>query len=228
MRMDDFFQRVPRKAALSFAIGISCFAVAWGMVSLFSGRFRDVPSGMEAGPSLSLRKPVPLPEPPASAEVSPAAPAREWVLYITGGVAAPGVYHLPPESRVYHLVDAAGGLTARADRVQINLAMPLADGMHIHVPVEGEASRGPTSHSVPQAPAVPLVSAGAPPDGTVNLNRASRAELEALPGVGPATAEAIVAYRESRGGFASVDELLKVKGIGPKKMEALRKVVSVR
>lgn len=224
--MDDFFQRVPKKAVLSFAIGISCFAVAWGMVSLFSGRFSKTPSGMEAGPALSIQRPVALPEPAPPTEER--APAKEWVLYITGGVAAPGVYHLPAESRVYHLVDAAGGLTAQADRVQINLAMPLADGVHIHVPLVGEGTPTPTSQRGAPASAVPLVSPGPLPVGTVNLNRASRAELETLPGVGPATAEAIVAYRESRGGFASVDELLKVRGIGPKKMEELRKVVSVR
>jgi competence protein ComEA len=225
MKQDDLFGRIPRKAVLSFAIGLSCFAVAWGLVALFSGRFHKAPPSTEAGPALSFRQEVAVP--PVVAEEAPR--RTEWVLYITGGVASPGVYHLPPDSRVYHLVDAAGGLLPGADRVGVNLAMPLADGMHIHVPLAGEETRAPqapaTSRSVPAPGMVRSAPRGG---GVVNLNSASKADLEALPGVGPVTADSILAYRESRGSFASVEELLKVKGIGPKKMEALRKVVTVR
>jgi len=141
------------------------------------------------------------------------------VVHVAGAVARPGVYELAAGARVLDAVSAAGGLGPEADERQLNLAAPLVDGSRVHVPVVGE--------DPPPAPAV-----GAPPGepgaaGPVDLNRADAAALEALPGIGPATAAAIVEHRERIGRFTSVDQLLDVRGIGEAKLAALRDLVRV-
>lgn len=143
--------------------------------------------------------------------------AGRVTVHAAGAVVRPGLYKLAAGSRVDDLVTAAGGLAADADPDRINLAAPLSDGQRVYVPRRGEA--------VP-----PEAGGGATtaPSGPVNLNTATEAELDALPGVGPATAKAIVAERSRRGGrFSSVEDLLQVRGIGPAKLEQLRDLVSV-
>lgn len=239
-----------RYAGLAFfAVGVGCFVLAGFLVYLFSGKFVNTPSGMRAGPALSLatQPPSPAPEPASAPSPERRAPVepKEWVLYITGEVTSPGVYRLPPESRVYQLVEAAGGLTPKADPVQINMASPLGDGMHVHVPalrpvapvMEVAPGGGVPSPVQPSSlvafpassPSAVLRSAPAfSSGGRVNVNTASAAELEMLPGVGPAIASAIIEYRAARGRFASVEDLLRVKGIGAKKLEAMRNFVAVQ
>lgn len=195
---------------------------------------------MKAGPALSVTAPVmPVSEAAGLKNNKSSPPLKEeaWVLYVTGGVAAPGVYHLPPGSRVYQLVDASGGLLPKADPVRINLAAPLADGMHVHIPLAGESQEQVFSQPLPapssgasllrQSSSPRILSAGET-SSLVNVNTASSAELQRLPGVGPAIAQAIVDYRNQRGNFTSLQDLLKVKGIGPKKLEALRDAVTLR
>jgi len=133
-----------------------------------------------------------------------------WVtVHVAGAVVVPGVYTLPVESRVHHAVDAAGGVTADAEPDALNLAGRVVDGTRVYVPRIGEV--------VPAQPA---------PDqaerGPVDVNRATVEELDELPGVGPATAAAIVTERERNGPFAGVDDLERVPGIGPAKLDALR------
>jgi competence protein ComEA len=141
------------------------------------------------------------------------------------------VYRLPAGSRVDDLVRAAGGLAPDADRDRVNLAAPLADGERVWVPRTGQAE-------VPEVVAGSGVGGGGvgvgggAPGGsgapkTVDLNTATAEELDTLPGIGPATAAAILAYREQHGRFASVDELLEVRGIGEAKLEQLRASVTV-
>jgi len=231
-----FFSDPKYQGLAFFALGIGCFALAGILVFLFSGRFVDRPSGAKAGPALSITVPADKPSGPPAGEFSRPAPeppeAKEWVLYITGGVASPGVYSLPPGSRVHSLVDAAGGLLPNADPVKVNLAAPLADGVHVHVPLAGEDG-GKNDIPVPAAPqdsgflrqpAIPGGSGG----GTVRVNTASLEELQRLPGVGPAIARAILEYRTQKGRFSTLQDLLKVKGIGPKKLESLRDHVDLR
>jgi competence protein ComEA len=131
---------------------------------------------------------------------------------------------VPAGGRVADAVVAAGGTSAEADVEQLNLAARVSDGERIYVPRKGEAppvvaggSPAPTTSGKPP----PL--AGTP----VDLNTATAEQLEALPGVGPATSRAILAYRASHGRFRSVTELLEVPGIGPAKLEALRPLVRV-
>jgi competence protein ComEA len=141
------------------------------------------------------------------------------VVYVTGAVVAPGVYTLPGGTRVEAAVAIAGGSTTDADLGVLNLAAPLHDGQRVFVPRAGQA--------VP-AELPPATSPGVDtPSGPVNINTADTNELDALPGVGPATAAAIIARRQEKGPFQSVDDLADVRGIGPAKLAALRDLVTV-
>ena len=147
------------------------------------------------------------------------------VVHVAGAVVRPGVVQLPSDARVEAAVAAAGGVAADADIDAVNLAARLRDGDRLYVPHLGQP--------VPTVVApVGGVAAGQPtatgaPSGPVNLNRATVEQLDALPGVGPSTAAAIVGYRDQHGPFSSVDDLLKVRGIGPAKLDAMRSSVTV-
>jgi competence protein ComEA len=146
----------------------------------------------------------------------------EVVVHVVGAVAAPGVQRLPAGARVTDAIEAAGGATADADLARVNLAATVTDGIQIVVPRPGEM----VAPAAPVAPAGGSGSAGtsgAPDGGTpVNVNTAGAVELEELPGVGPATAAAIIAHRDEFGPFATVDQLIDVRGIGEVKLEQLR------
>ena len=144
------------------------------------------------------------PEPPTGEfSVSADETANEVIdqflyVHVVGEVASPGMYQLPIGARLVDAVFAAGGLTEDADNASVNLARELTDGEQIivfSVSQEGEAVGTTTS-------------------GLVSLNRAGDKELEELPGIGPARAGRIIAWREANGGFKSVQDLLKVSGIG--------------
>jgi competence protein ComEA len=135
------------------------------------------------------------------------------LVHVAGAVRTPGVYRMGGDSRVIQAVRMAGGPTARADLSRLNLAAPLADGQQVVIPERPR--RGSPGAGASAA-------AGAPGGGPVSLSSATAADLEALDGVGPALAARIVAWRDSNGGFSSVDQLDEVPGIGPARMEALR------
>ncbi len=147
------------------------------------------------------------------------------VVHVAGAVAAPGLVTLPSGSRVADAVALAGGLRADADGDRINLAAPVSDGVRVFIPVVGQPDP-PVAVAVTGGPAE---SAAATPSPTqpLDLNTATAEQLEALPGVGPSTAAAIVAYRTEHGQFRSVDELQEVRGIGPAKFEAVESSVTV-
>jgi competence protein ComEA len=159
---------------------------------------------------------------------APAGTAAAIVVHVAGAVAAPGVYTLPGAARAADAVAAAGGVTAEGDLDGLNLAASVVDGQRVYVPRLGEVDPA----SVPSGAGI-AASAENGPTGTtaparpLDLNTATAAELEALPGVGPSTAGAIVDDRTRNGPFASVDDLDRVPGIGPAKLEALRQLVTV-
>lgn len=143
------------------------------------------------------------------------------VVHVAGAVQLPGVHELPAGARVIDAIEQAGGLAEDADGSRLNLAAPVADGERVYVLRVGE-------------PAPPSVAAGGSGSaagvsqaGPIDLNVADEAALDSLPGVGPATAAAIVAHRAQIGRFTSVDQLLDVRGIGAAKLEAIRDLVRV-
>lgn len=145
----------------------------------------------------------------SASEENAAAASGEVVVHVTGAVSAPGVYTLPSDARVDDAVRAAGA-TAEADLSQLNLAQKLADGQKITVPAIGSASTsaGEGTTTTP---------ADTNSDGAlVNINTASLEELETLPSIGEVRAQAIITYRETNGGFRTIEELQEVSGIGEK------------
>lgn len=143
------------------------------------------------------------------------------IVHVAGAVGAPGVVELVEGARVADGVARAGGALPEADLGAVNLAARLQDGQQVYVPRVGEVPPPPAP------PTVPGVAAGQPAAaGPIDVNRASLAELDALPGIGPATAAAIVAHRDTNGPFASVEDLEAVRGIGPAKLDALRGLVT--
>ena len=163
------------------------------------------------------------PPPQAAATLERAEPARVLV-HVVGAVRRPGVYALKEGSRTADAVSRAGGVTRRADVSAVNLAAPLADGTQVLVPVRAQP--------VPAPAAAPAAGGGGeagqrPPGGAapVHLNTATLEQLDALPGIGPVTAQKILAYRQQHGPFTSVDELDAVPGVGPARLEELRGLV---
>lgn len=156
---------------------------------------------------------IPLVE--VAALTTTTAEPADVVVHVAGAVVAPGVYELEPGTRVIDAVTAAGGVTPDADLDRVNLAAPVVDGARIYIPRIGEA--------VVEA----VGSGGTTSAGPVDLNTASADELDALPGIGPATAAAIIEHRDRHGPFRSVEDLLDVPGIGEAKLAALRDLVAV-
>jgi competence protein ComEA len=162
----------------------------------------------QANASIVISTPLPNP-------TSPSAPASIRV-HVSGAVRQPDVYELPQGCIVKDAVEAAGGPTDNADLDGVNLAVELRDQQQVYVPCQGEA--------VPMSPA--LQSGGAV-SGPVNINTATAAELETLPGIGPKTADTIVKYREANGPFETVEDIMDVPGIGEGTFEKIKDGITV-
>lgn len=167
--------------------------------------------------------------PTPSSTAPPTSPATV-VVHVAGAVNDPGVYELPSGRRVADALTAAGGATADADADALNLAAPVIDGDRIAVPTVGEQSPDPpvtigSGHSHAASADEPTGDGPAGQSAPVDLNEASVSELESLPGIGPATAAAIVEHRTQNGPFATADDLMDVPGIGPAKLAAVRELV---
>jgi competence protein ComEA len=139
-------------------------------------------------------------------------------VYITGAVPRPGVYALPKNARVQDAISAAGGFLAEAEKAQINLAALIEDGEKLDIPyVEGASP----------VLATPMPEVVTSTTELINLNTASSLELEALPGIGPTTAQKIVDYREQNGPFINAEDIINVSGIGPGTYERIKDLITV-
>jgi competence protein ComEA len=150
--------------------------------------------------------------PPARIERSAA--ASQLLVHVAGAVRRPGVYRIAGDGRVIQAVRLAGGPTRRADLSHLNLAARLQDGQQVVVPLRAPPGSASAAGSTTTAPS-----------GPVSLSSATVEQLDALDGIGPTLAARIVAWRDAHGGFASVDQLTDVPGIGEGRLEALRERV---
>jgi len=195
-------------------------ALAVGLAAWWAVRdqARAVPVAPAAsGPAGSATSLAPVvPSDAAGGASAPTDPGEELVVDVAGKVRRPGIAVLPAGARVVDALEAAGGARRGVDLTALNLARPVVDGEQILVGVAPAAGVAGTLDSpVPGGEAL------------VNLNTADQAALDTLPGVGPVTADAILAWRDSNGGFTSVDELLEVDGIGEATLADLAPLVTL-
>ena len=167
---------------------------------------------------------------PAAASAAPGVSAttgpeatKASVVHVAGAVARPGLYHLPADARVADAITVAGGPAPAAEVDRLNLAAKVIDGQRIAVPRRGE----PADPAPVDGGATGSAGAGGEPAAPVDLNTATAAQLETLPGVGPATAARIIDQRTRQGGFKAVRDLLRVPGIGDRRFAELKDRVRV-
>ncbi|MGD2251481.1 MAG: ComEA family DNA-binding protein [Anaerolineales bacterium] len=153
-------------------------------------------------------------------QLLPPPTAAQFRVHVAGAVRNPGVYALPPGSRIQQALEAAGGCDPNADLTAINLAATVVDGQQVFVSSIG----APTPSRAPN----PAPSPSAAITGLININTADAPELDLLPGIGPSLAQKIIEYRQTHGPFSCVDDLIRVSGIGPSKLEAIRDLVTVQ
>lgn len=221
--------------------------VAVGVLLLFglgSAAYRSRATLLE--PTVLKASARPTPATPTPSTPRPSPPATELVVYVSGAVKRPGVYTFRPGQRLFHAIQRAGGFQSNAQQEALNLADHLKDADQLHVPTRQAVAQAPTSNTTPGTgsrvfgkgqpvpPSVSAPAAGHPPshgsagkfhtpgEGLVKLNSATLADLQKLPGVGPSTAQSILDYRQSNGGFKELEELKEVRGIGEKKLEKMR------
>jgi competence protein ComEA len=206
----------PSKPQLAIYAAIAVAVLLIGARFLRSGDGAGAPPADV--PAFAATTPVGVPDGPSS--TGETAPAGRLVVDVKGAVRRPGVYRLAAGARAYDAVRRAGGLTARADRIGVNLAARVVDGGEVVVPERGAGMRA--AAAAPAGPGDDAADASAEGPLSLDLNTATAQELEQLDGVGPAIAANIVAYREQHGGFGSVDELDEVSGIGEAKLAAIR------
>ena len=203
----------PRKVASSVGVVVAVAIIGWWLVK---------PNPPDATAHLSRVDGTSAASPDVStAAMSSFAPTAdvstiEVVVHVAGSVSTPGVYTLTGGSRVVDAVAAAGGALPRARVDALNLAAALRDGEQIYVPAIGEVVNAPAGATASSGSTFPL-----------DLNAATIEQLDQLPGIGPATANAIIARRTEIGRFVSVDDLLEVPGLGPAKVAAIRGLVTV-
>ena len=170
--------------------------------------------------------------------LSPPPTAPPLLVHVDGAVSRPGVYALAGGSRIQDAIESAGGLLAESDPGSLNLAAFLEDGERVSVPfqVEGRASDGlPARASPAEEPLIEEPPEGAgggglatsTPDWPVDINTASQAELESLPGIGPVLAGRIIAYRQENGPFSKIEDIQNVSGIGSKTFERFKDLITV-
>ncbi|MDZ7884822.1 MAG: ComEA family DNA-binding protein [Mycobacterium sp.] len=220
----------PGRAGVIALLGVGIIAV---LVTVFTV-LRDSPAPVSSANLPAVQMVSGSPTAQAGAAPGPAEPPDgSVVVSVVGLVNTPGLVTLTAGDRIADALEAAGGAVDGADLVGLNLARRVADGEQIIVGLAAPpGSPSPMGSSVSSAappeqasPAAP--NATAAPGAPVNLNTATPEDLDALPGVGPVTAAAIIAWREANGRFTSVDQLSEVDGIGPARLDKLRGLVDV-
>jgi competence protein ComEA len=223
-------------ATITAVVAVVAVATVWvvtggsGPPSPTAGGAASLPvvsrtSGTSAAPSTGV----------APGSSTPTTASSSWVA-IAGAINRPGLYLVPADVRLSSLIAAAGGLTGEADGDRVNLAAVVRDGERVYVPRRGEPGAPPvvagsggagTGGPIGGSGSASTSTGASGPSGPIDLNRAGAEELDKLPGVGPATAKAIVDYRTAHGPFTSVEQLADVRGIGPAKLDQLRPLVVV-
>ena len=224
-RIEDWWRWLGWKRLVVGAVALPVAAVVvWWLVQLPTPPIENFIPTATTSPSISS-------ELPSDLLLNDSEPLRIAV-HVVGAVQQPGVYHLAAGSRGDDAVRLAGGATSQADLKRVNLAAVLVDGQQLWIPRVGERivpntlpNTLPNAVSGAGAPPSAVPSAGVP--ALVDINQATVADLDRLPGIGPSTARAIVDHRTRNGPFASVDDLLAVRGIGPAKLAELRALVRV-
>lgn len=208
---------VSRRQALAYAVVLLALLALVGRSLAGGGDAVDDPAQTGAAEQL-----IAVEEP-----AEDAADSEVLLVHVAGAVREPGVYELKAGSRVADALRQAGGARARAWLDSINLAAQLVDGQQVVVPTRPaavSAGGGAIGSDLAGTPAT--TPAGPPSSGPISLSTATARELEQLPGVGPVTAEKIVAHREQHGPFRAVEELTAISGVGPARVEALRDLVT--
>ena len=178
--------------------------------------------------------------PPTASPPTPSTPTPkpEIAIHVTGAVRSPGVYYLSTDARVHEAIEKAGGKTDRADLHSLNLAAKVRDGEQIYVPEIREvpdagqatpvssAAKDFTSPSSAASPQPPVKRSASSDGSRININTATSQELQTIRGIGPTMARRIIEYRQTSGGFSTVDDLTNVKGIGEKTLEKIRDSVT--
>lgn len=211
-RVKDSFRASPAEMVLLCLVGL---AIVGGAALIFVRRSDPPPPPIERVRAASSAE-------EASSAKPTAAPAKTLLVHVAGMVAAPGVYELPEGSRVKDAISAAGGPKDGGDIQALNLAAPLTDGQKISVGKPGQ-----TMAAEPPVAGASSAMAEAPSGDKINLNTATSAELDSLPSIGPVLAERILSFRQQKGRFTSVSQLKDIEGIGPKKYEGIKDLVTV-
>jgi len=198
---------ISRARALVYLVAVLGALVLGGRFLIGSGD-EDAATAAATGATLAIHEP---------GTATAASAAASLVVHVAGAVRHPGVYEMPEGSRVEDAIEAAGGPRSSAQLELLNLAAPLVDGQQVLVPRRGS----------PRENGSPSVAPPAPGSAPVHLNTATAEELDALPGIGPVTAQRIVDYRTEHGPFASIEELDAIPGIGPARLEQLRELVTL-
>lgn len=201
-------------------------------IGLAIGLFIGIIIGVGGLTLLKGVQPAPIVIQPPAATATPEATATPGPLriFVNGQVADADVYELLPGSIAAAAIEAAGGFTAEADTAIVNLAQPLQDGMQIYVPALNEAAAAPPifqNNVANQAAPSADTAVGGTAFRLVNLNTATVQELDTLPGIGPSTAQSIVAFRQENGPFTTIEQVMDVSGIGEAKFAQMKDLITV-
>lgn len=154
------------------------------------------------------------------------------VIYITGEIKKEGIYELPENSRIADAIEKAGGINEQADLTQINLAYKLQDGMRIYIPKKAELNQENNIKTEDKTETIITKGDTKETENTqtnkkININKATQAELETLPGIGTSTAEKIIKYRTENGNFKKKEDIMNVSGIGENKYQKIKDLINV-